>query len=91
MIKPAIIKKVQPYEKCRRVGRFRLPAHLVESRHPLVTRIMGMCAILSAQYVYDYDGYEYMATCRLFREVPVGQVSPHYTWFGNDDGEIWVR
>lgn len=64
----------------RRIGKFSLPAEWVKRRDPMVTRIMGMCAILRAEHKLYTDDVEYVATCWKFRELEEGCVIPTYKW-----------
>ena len=71
-----------------RKGKFTIPRELVEKASWDVTRIMSQCIIVRCEMIYLCDGFEYEAISRHFDDVPLGQITPDYSWVVNENGSI---
>lgn len=70
----------------RRYGRFSLDYDLVMQAAPVVTRILGACAIVRAEPDMLHKRVQYHAVSYKFREIEHGEIAPAYNWYIRDDG-----
>jgi len=75
----------------RRYGKFSVSGGML---NPLgegyLTRVMGACIVLRAEYFYANDRIEYMAYSFKFREISEGEIIPEYQFSFAQDGEMLV-
>ena len=72
----------------RRHGRFSLYGEDVDSCSPYVTRVMGSCSILRAEYHFYSHKVEYVAKSFRFRELSEGEMIPEYVWIFTAEGDM---
>ena len=74
--------------KNRRIGKFRLPAEIINNNPWTVTFLMSQCIIVRAEMMWECGGIEYVAISRHFDEVPTGNIVPEYEWHICGDGGL---
>lgn len=61
-----------------RRGKFKLSADIVRDGPEAVLQIMAHIIVTRCEYIWESDVFEYNAISNLFREVPIGEVTPTY-------------
>lgn len=72
----------------RRLGRFKISTHYVLTRAPIVTRIMGLCAIYRAEHLLAEDVIEYWASCARFELLSPNVIIPEYVWIVTVEDDV---
>lgn len=75
----------------RRVGRFAIPAAWAHSFSTDAKRIMGLCIVVRAEYIFAGDVIEYTALSEHFRSIPSYEITPLYQWYFTEDGDMWAE
>lgn len=79
--------------KDRRIGRFIISRHMLETGLEKVAEFTASMVVLRAEYLIDMDGIQYTAWSPSFDPVPNYCMAPNYdVVFNNDTGKLglWV-
>lgn len=75
----------------RRVGRFSLSRHIIETQPDVVRQLMGMVIVVQCEMHYVDNFFEYTALSPHFAEVPYGNMIPVYTVIISEPDGIGLR
>lgn len=74
------MKKDPTKKRTHKIGRFVVSSHFIDDirNHEALQKLMAGMIVLRAEKRFDIRGFEYVALCEMFDEVPEGIYAPFY-------------